>query len=262
MIFFLTLFLAIIEPKPEDAVLRLSVDELRTSLAKDDAVIVDVRGDVPYSLEHIRGAISMPLGLIASRAAELPHDKLIVTYCTCSHGEQSIAAVLELEKSGITRAAALHGGLRAWSAAGLPVVKAPPENGDAAGGEQSAASAAPALATPTSTPTTATPTASGGRLRVPAFVSCNRNHVTSYVGQVTALSRTDGITTLRIATDAGTTETVRSASPRYRVDGNRMKYTDSKRTGVGQRATVWVCRDRGFAPVIDWHPDRPPTNGD
>jgi rhodanese-related sulfurtransferase len=59
----------------------VSVSELKTALEKNEAVVVDVRGEVEYDLGHIRGSRSIPLGLIASRAGELPRDKLIVTYC-------------------------------------------------------------------------------------------------------------------------------------------------------------------------------------
>ncbi|MBA2646139.1 MAG: hypothetical protein H0U81_04995 [Pyrinomonadaceae bacterium] len=50
-------------------------------MGKNQAVVIDVRGGVEYNLGHIEGALSMPLGLVAERAGELPRDKLIVTYC-------------------------------------------------------------------------------------------------------------------------------------------------------------------------------------
>ena len=66
---------------PADGVRRVSVEELRTALEKNEAVVVDVRGEVEYGLGHIRGSRSLPLGLISARAGELPRDKLIVAYC-------------------------------------------------------------------------------------------------------------------------------------------------------------------------------------
>jgi rhodanese-related sulfurtransferase len=69
------------EAPPSDGVRRVTVDELRTALEKREAIIVDVRGEVEYDLGHIKGALLMPLGLISTRASELPRDKLIVTYC-------------------------------------------------------------------------------------------------------------------------------------------------------------------------------------
>jgi hypothetical protein len=66
---------------PADGVRRVTVRELSEALGKGEAVAVDVRGSVDYDLGHIRGARSVPLGLVAAQAKELPRDRLIVTYC-------------------------------------------------------------------------------------------------------------------------------------------------------------------------------------
>lgn len=66
---------------PQDGVRRISISELQEALEKGLAVVVDVRGSVEYKLGHIKGALSVPLGLIARQLNELPKDKLIVTYC-------------------------------------------------------------------------------------------------------------------------------------------------------------------------------------
>jgi rhodanese-related sulfurtransferase len=222
--------------KPEDSVMRVSVDEVRTALEHNDVVLLDVRGDVPYELQHIHGAISMPLGLVAQRAAELPQDKLIVAYCTCTHDEQSVAAVLELQQAGVMRAAALRGGMTAWKAADLPLDVQPPQTGDFQ-----------AAAVPQS-----------GRVMPPAAVKCNRSDVTSYNGRVELFRKAAKSTTIRIATEWATTETVTAVKPVYLVDGKPMKTADWKRAGIGQggRANVWVCRTGTFEPVIDWRPDQ------
>jgi hypothetical protein len=68
---------------PQDGVRRIDVAELGRLLEQGGAVVVvDVRGGVEFELGRIKGARSIPLGLVAGRAAELPKDKLIVTYCT------------------------------------------------------------------------------------------------------------------------------------------------------------------------------------
>lgn len=222
-------------PKPEeDGVPRFTVAEVQQALAKDDAVLIDVRGDVPYSLEHIRGAISIPLGLIKARITDIPKGKLVVAYCACKRDDMSVDAVLRLNEAGIQRAVALKDGIDAWKRAGLPVEVAPPEDAD------TAARFAPA--------------ADRGRIGPPAAVTCNRNDVTSYNGRVTRFRRTKTKTTIRIATEWATTETVTATKPLYLLNGEAMKPADWKRAGVGEggRANVWVCRAPGFEPVIDW----------
>jgi predicted small lipoprotein YifL len=69
------------EAPPSDGVRRVTIAELQEAIGKGEAIAVDVRGTVEYNLGHIKGAISIPLGLINSRINELPRDKLIVTYC-------------------------------------------------------------------------------------------------------------------------------------------------------------------------------------
>lgn len=68
-------------PLPTDGVRRVTTLELKDALEKGEAVVLDVRGEVEYKLGHIKGARSLPLGLIAQQSGDLPRDKLIVTYC-------------------------------------------------------------------------------------------------------------------------------------------------------------------------------------
>jgi rhodanese-related sulfurtransferase len=106
-------------PQP-NGVRLVAIPELQDALEKGEAVVVDVRGSVEYKLGHIKGAISVPLGLIAQQIKDLPTDKLIVTYCACTHEQLSAHGVLEMKKLGIENAGALVGGWDAWVAAGLP----------------------------------------------------------------------------------------------------------------------------------------------
>lgn len=106
---------------PDDGVRRISISELQAALEKGEAVVVDVRGSVEYKLGHIKGARSVPLGLIAEQGKDLPRDKLVVTYCACTHEQLSVIGVQELNKHGIVKAAALVGGWNAWLEAKLPV---------------------------------------------------------------------------------------------------------------------------------------------
>ncbi len=104
-----------------DGVRLVPAAEVARLVGRGEAVILDVRGEVEFKLKRIRGAVSMPLGLVATRASELPKDKLIVAYCTCTAEQISARAVHELKKQGFENAAALIGGTDAWVRAGLPV---------------------------------------------------------------------------------------------------------------------------------------------
>ena len=66
---------------PNDGVRRITPAELQAAIAKGEAVVVDVRAQAAYQRGHIKGARLIPAEQIASRAGELPRDKMIVTYC-------------------------------------------------------------------------------------------------------------------------------------------------------------------------------------
>lgn len=67
---------------PQQTARRIPVTDAREALAKGEAVLVDVRAKEAFAASHAQGAISLPLWEIGARFAELPKDKLIITYCT------------------------------------------------------------------------------------------------------------------------------------------------------------------------------------
>jgi activator of HSP90 ATPase len=60
---------------------RVTVQELKDLLDKNEAVVYDTRSRMDYDSSHIKGALSMPVGEVETRIDELPKDKLIVFYC-------------------------------------------------------------------------------------------------------------------------------------------------------------------------------------
>lgn len=61
---------------------RIKAEEVRELLKKEQAVLVDVRGEASYEAGHIKGALNIPYSDIRERAKELPRDKKIITYCS------------------------------------------------------------------------------------------------------------------------------------------------------------------------------------
>ena len=58
---------------------RVTLEEFKQLLARNGAVVLDVRNE---EIERkIRGALHVPYNDIERRAAELPRDREIVTYC-------------------------------------------------------------------------------------------------------------------------------------------------------------------------------------
>ena len=69
-------------PTPTDGVRRVTVSELQDLMAKNGAYVIDVRNQASYDAGHIRGAILIPEAEVKNHSAEMPKDKLIVTYCS------------------------------------------------------------------------------------------------------------------------------------------------------------------------------------
>jgi len=67
---------------PTDGIRRITVVELRELMARNEAVVIDVRNQQSYDLSHIKGAKLIPVESTANHIDELPRDKLIVTYCS------------------------------------------------------------------------------------------------------------------------------------------------------------------------------------
>ena len=69
-------------PAPSDGARRVTVAELKDLMAKNEAVVIDVRNEASYNVGHIRGAKLIPEAEVVNHLDELPRNKLIVTYCS------------------------------------------------------------------------------------------------------------------------------------------------------------------------------------
>jgi 3-mercaptopyruvate sulfurtransferase SseA len=65
-----------------DGVRRITTVELKNALDKGEAIVIDVRTSSAYEAGHIKGARLIPVSDFLAQADGLPHDKLIVTYCS------------------------------------------------------------------------------------------------------------------------------------------------------------------------------------
>lgn len=67
---------------PSDNARRITAAELHDLWQSGKVLVVDTRSEPAYKEGHIKGAILISAGEMASKADELPKDKMIVTYCT------------------------------------------------------------------------------------------------------------------------------------------------------------------------------------
>jgi rhodanese-related sulfurtransferase len=96
-------------------------EELARRLRDGDPVVVlDVRPAAEHAAGHLPGAVSIPVGELRRRLAELPRDREVVAYCRGPYCAFAHEAVALLRAEGVA-ARRLEDGLPEWRAAGLAV---------------------------------------------------------------------------------------------------------------------------------------------
>ena|SRR5215211_6682177 len=73
--------ITVITPAPVDAN-RITVAEAKKELDAGTAVFVDVRAEAAYKMEHIKGALHIPLESLDSQVGKLPKGKKLIIYCS------------------------------------------------------------------------------------------------------------------------------------------------------------------------------------
>jgi hypothetical protein len=70
-------------PSPSEMVPRITIDELKQKMESNaDILIVDNRHKEEYDVDHIKGAISVPLSVIIAGEWTSPLDKELIFYCS------------------------------------------------------------------------------------------------------------------------------------------------------------------------------------
>lgn len=90
-------------------------------IAAGTATVVDVREAWEYQQGHISGAELMPLGELGSRIDEIPRDKPVILVCRSDN--RSGQAQRYLMREGFANVHNMTGGMVAWEAAGLEIVR-------------------------------------------------------------------------------------------------------------------------------------------
>ncbi|MCB0235821.1 MAG: MBL fold metallo-hydrolase, partial [Anaerolineae bacterium] len=85
----------------------------------DDVYVIDVRNQAEWEEERLPAARHIMLGYLEEHVEELPRDKPLVLHCRA--GTRSAIGASLLQASGITGIINMVGGIRDWTADGLPV---------------------------------------------------------------------------------------------------------------------------------------------
>jgi NADPH-dependent 2,4-dienoyl-CoA reductase/sulfur reductase-like enzyme/peroxiredoxin family protein/rhodanese-related sulfurtransferase/TusA-related sulfurtransferase len=88
------------------------------ALQQEGAVFIDVRTPLEYKLNHLPGALSLPLAELRSRMQEIPKDKKVVLYC--NQGKQAYFALTTVQNLGYTNCVNLSGGIKLYQMTAQP----------------------------------------------------------------------------------------------------------------------------------------------
>lgn len=87
-------------------------------------IIIDVREPAEYAAGHIKGALSVPRGVLEFKIADLPaaNNATTAILLYCKNSGRAALAAQSLAALGYTQVTSINGGYEAWLDANLPTV--------------------------------------------------------------------------------------------------------------------------------------------
>ena len=101
----------------------LSPTEATIWMNRRKAAVLDLRPEDAFKAGHLPGAKHVSSNEIAAKVEKLKLDRKNPLILVCETGVSSRKAIAEVQKLGFSEVGALDGGVHAWQAAALPLVK-------------------------------------------------------------------------------------------------------------------------------------------
>jgi rhodanese-related sulfurtransferase len=101
----------------------LSPTEATIWMNRRKAAVLDLRPEQAFKAGHLPGAKHVPPEEIALKVEKLKLDRKNPLILVCETGMSSRKVVAEMKKLGFAEVGCLDGGVQAWQAAALPLVK-------------------------------------------------------------------------------------------------------------------------------------------
>ncbi len=102
---------------------EIDIDTLKAKLPAADFVLIDLREESEWAVNHLPQAQHLSRGIIEiyiERTVPDPNTPIILY---CGGGNRSALTADSLQKMGYTNVLSLAGGYRAWQLAGYPVIQ-------------------------------------------------------------------------------------------------------------------------------------------
>jgi hydroxyacylglutathione hydrolase len=106
---------------PAGRVTHLAPDDLDARRVTGTLEIVDVRNASEFEAGHLPGAVNLPLGRLAERLGELPHDRTLAVHCQV--GARAGVAMALLRARGFDDVVHVTGDFAGWQKEGRPIEK-------------------------------------------------------------------------------------------------------------------------------------------
>jgi len=103
---------------------RVTIDEVKARMDRGEQfTFVDARNSEAWAeaATKLPGAIRVPADAVDEHLSEIPHDRTVITYCTCQHEASSAKVAEKLAERGYKNVHPLFVGFEAWQKAGLPL---------------------------------------------------------------------------------------------------------------------------------------------
>lgn len=101
----------------------VSPAQLTELINRQDALVVDVRGQADFEKGHIIGSRHLLPSQLDPESKLLAKAKESPVVLVCAVGMTAASAAEKLVKAGFKQVSVLDGGLGAWTTAGLPLAK-------------------------------------------------------------------------------------------------------------------------------------------
>ena len=102
---------------------RLGPAQLTALINRDNALVVDLRPAADFEKGHIAGAKNVQMSQFDPENKQLAPAKALPVVLVCKVGQTADGAAKRLRKAGFSNVNVLEGGIQAWQAADLPLVK-------------------------------------------------------------------------------------------------------------------------------------------
>ncbi len=102
----------------------LSPQQATNMVNRQNAIILDIRNEDDFRKGHIAGSVNIPYARLSDRVNELERYKDAPLIIVCNMGNHASAAGRLLKSQSFTQLARIRGGIQAWRAESLPVIRA------------------------------------------------------------------------------------------------------------------------------------------